>query len=103
MRGHDRSALSDRSRVGNLTLSRFTGEYDLFGNQVMSSGQIRFDSIHRFKGQQAPAVILVDVDPDPERLVYWQKLLYCGMTRATVRLELVVKDDNPENAAFLAK
>jgi len=44
------------------------------------------------KGQQAPVVILVDVDfPDwnDERA---QRLLYTGMTRARQHLELVVHE-----------
>ena len=30
-----------------------------------------------------------------------ERLLYCGMTRATVRLDLVVQQDNPANRRFL--
>jgi len=30
-----------------------------------------------------------------------ERLLYCGMTRATVRLELLVQADNPANRRFL--
>ena len=66
----------------------------MFGNQVLTEGKLRFDSIYRFKGQQAPAVILIDVDPDPERLDQQTRLLYCGMTRATIRLELVFNRSN---------
>jgi superfamily I DNA and RNA helicase len=79
-------------RRGRVKLRRFTGEYDRHGNQVLSAGRLTFESVHRFKGQEAPAVILVDVDaaPDsPERLLRWQRVLYCGMTRATVRLDAV--------------
>jgi len=89
MRGLKNSVFSERERVGNFTLRRFTGEYDLFGNQVLTAGQITFDTVRRFKGQQAPAVILVDAEPDPTRPVLSQRLLYTGMTRATVRVELV--------------
>ena len=101
MRGHSSSVFSERERVGNFTLRRFTNEYDLFGNQRFTDGQLRFDSIYRFKGQQAPAVILVDVDPDPDSYEHWQRLLYAGMTRATVRLELVVNGDNDFNESFV--
>ena len=83
-------------------MRRFSGEYDLFGNQVWTPGQIAFDSIGRFKGQQAPAVILVDVDPDPTEQERATRLLFSGMTRATVRLELLVRAGNPFNAPFLA-
>jgi hypothetical protein len=47
--------------------------------------------------------VLVDIDPVPERWEAFQRLLYSGMTRATVRLELVVKADNPLNEPFLKR
>jgi len=61
-----------------------------------------FDSVYRFKGQEAPAVILVDVDPNTEYLTRAERILFCGMTRATVRLELVVNSENGYNSRFLA-
>ena len=42
-------------RVANHRLARFTGDYDLFGNQIYSQGQVLFDTVRRFKGQQAAA------------------------------------------------
>jgi len=95
MKGLNSSVLSARNRVGNFTLRRFTGTYDLFGNQVPTPGQLTFDSVRRFKGQQAPAVILVDVETDPADPSLTDRLLYTGMTRATVRLELLVRDNDP--------
>jgi hypothetical protein len=44
--------------------------------------------------------VLVDIDPMPERWEAFQRLLYSGMTRAAVRVELVVKADNPLNRPF---
>ena len=98
-RGMGSSTFSDLDKVGSHTLARFTGDYDSEGNQVWTEGKLRFESVYRFKGQQAPAVILVDVDPGKEdgRLEQDQRVLFCGMTRATVRLDLVMKDDNPVN------
>ena len=93
-RGVANSVFSTCEKVGNLRLRRFTGDYDLFGNQLLTNGQLAFDSVYRFKGQEAPAVILVDVDPNPDRMDREQRLLYCGMTRAAVRLELVVNRAN---------
>jgi superfamily I DNA and RNA helicase len=84
-----------------VKLRRFTGEYDLFGNQVLTDGRLTFDSVYRFKGQEAAAVILVDVDPNPDKLDRAWRLLYCGMTRATVRLEMLVNENNPECRRFL--
>jgi len=94
-RGLDRTAFRDLRRVGNHTLAQFTESYDLFGNQVWSPGQIAFDTVRRFKGQQEAAVILVDVDPREERLIQELRVLFCGMTRATVRLEVVCNQNNP--------
>jgi superfamily I DNA/RNA helicase len=56
--------------------------------------------LYRFKGQQAPAVILADVEPeaDQDRM---RRLLYCGMTRATVRLELMVNVTHPMYASMV--
>ena len=90
LRGINNSAMSELDdRLGKYTLRRFKG-YDHHGRPRVSDGEILFESIGRFKGQESPAVILCDVDPDPNRLQDWEKRLYCGMTRATVRLELLV-------------
>jgi superfamily I DNA/RNA helicase len=101
LRGSEESVFSARRKVGASALRQFTREYDLFGNQSLTRGKLLFESVRRFKGQQAPAVILVDIDPAPDRVDFAQKLLYCGMTRATVRLELLVAAGNPFSARFL--
>ena len=67
----------------------------------MTEGTLTFDSVYRFKGQEAPAVILVDMDPRAERLEREERLPFCGMTRATVRLELVVNRENDYNRRFI--
>jgi len=100
-RGARNSIFSDLGQVGGITLRRFTGDYDAEGNQVLTEGQLTFESIYRFKGQEAPAVILVDIDPRDDRPEREERLLYCGMTRATVRLDLLVQADNPANRRFL--
>jgi hypothetical protein len=101
LRGSGDSVFSRRERVGKYVLRRFTQSYDLFGNQLMTPGKVLFETVRRFKGQQAPAVVLVDIDPVPEKVEIFNRLLYSGMTRATVRLELLVKSDNPLNQAYL--
>jgi len=98
--GAPRSVLDGPARVGNYRLRRFTGEYDLLGNQFTTPGPITFDSVGRFKGQESPTVILVDVDPDPTEQERADRLLFAGMTRATVRLELVIRAANPLNQRF---
>ena len=44
--------------------------------------------------------VMVDVDPDIEHPTRAERLLYCGMTRATVRLDLVVNQANDYNERF---
>lgn len=47
-------------------------------------GKIRFTSIHAFKGLEAPAVIVTDLDR--ARVPDFDSVLYVGLTRATDRL-----------------
>ena len=47
-------------------------------------------------------MILVDVDPDPAEQARADRLLFAGMSRATVRLELVMRAGNPLNRRFAA-
>jgi superfamily I DNA and RNA helicase len=99
--GRDKSIFNDVEQIGGLTLRKFTGAYDSNGNQIMTHRRLTFESIYRYKGHQAPAIILVDVDPDPQRKREYQRLLYCGLTRATIRVDMLVNENNPENLRFL--
>lgn len=96
--GRERSAFRDLDRIGALPLRRWTGQYTADGLPIHTEGKVSWDTIYRFKGQQAPAVILVDVPDAPSSAddvaaeERFRRLLYCGMTRATVKLEIVVAD-----------
>ena len=94
-RGMNSSALREINRLGSYSVRRFTGDYDKQDNQIYTEGKLNFDTIFRFKGQQAPAVILVDLDETLEINEWARNVLYCAMTRATLRLELIVKDVCP--------
>jgi len=61
---------------------------------LFENGQLRFDTVCRVKGQQALAIILTDADPNQDRLDHAKRLLFTAMTRATVRLELVLREGN---------
>ena len=93
--GMNSTALANIEQVGKFKVRRFTGEYDSNNEQIYTEGEINFDSIFRFKGEQAPAVILVDLDENLERNDWATGILYCAMTRATIRLELVVQKKCP--------
>ncbi len=76
--------------VGGLPLRHFTGDYDDNGDPVYTPGDMRYTSVARFKGQQATAVILVDVDLEPgDNLEQRRRTAFIGMTRATLRLDII--------------
>ena len=95
IRGIGRTGLGVRKRVGNYTLRRFAGEYDLLGNQEFTDGQLLLESVYRFKGQQAPAVIVIDVESGKRDQGLTERLLYTAFSRATVRLDVIVRSDDP--------
>lgn len=91
VRGQSSSVFS-HTNPENYKMKRFTCYDDATGQQRNSAGEIKYDSIKRFKGQQAPVIILVDVDRDKaEKNVSRYNCLLCGMTRATAKLHIVAK------------
>ncbi len=86
--GFGKSVLTDARSVGGYPLRRFTGDYTQDGRQIYTRGRVFFDSVYRFKGQQAPAVILTDIDFPDWRDERARRVLYAGMTRARLHLEL---------------
>lgn len=100
-KGLTRSELYQFDTILSVSLRKFTGSYDASHRPVYTEGKILFDSVHRFKGGQAPCVILVDVDPPDWRVESGRPVLFCGMTRATTRLEMFVQRDNPFVRTYL--
>jgi len=88
-RGRDSSALLGQAQLGPHSMRTFTGRYDLFGKPEFSAGEVLMESVYRFKGQAAPAVVFTEIDFDQldERAA---RKLFVGATRAMLRLELVV-------------
>ena len=91
-RGREKSAILGRDTLGDAhTLKSFTGEYDLFGNPVFRDGGLLAESVYRFKGQSAPAVIFTEIDFEQiDELVF--RKLFVGMTRAGLKLILVLSE-----------
>ncbi len=88
-RGREHSKLAALDRLGPYRLRAPTGRYDLFGNPTLTEGEVLLDSVHRFKGQSAPCVVLTEIDFDTldERAM---RRLFVGATRATMKLTLVI-------------
>ncbi len=90
-RGREKSLLLGLDALGAHTLKSFTGAYDLFGNPVFREGGLLAESVYRFKGQSAPAVIFTEVDfAEIDELVF--RKLFVGMTRARLKLVLVLSE-----------
>lgn len=90
-RGREQSALLNLDALGPHTLKSFNGRYDLFGNPVFRDGELLAESVYRFKGQSAPAVILTEIDIASLDEKSFRKL-FVGMTRARLKLVLVMSD-----------
>jgi hypothetical protein len=92
MRGRERSVLQGLDKLGPWSLSRFTGQFDEDSVPIWKEGQLLIESVRRFKGQAAVAVVLTECDIsqlDPLN----RRLLFVGLTRARVHLEWVISSD----------
>src|SRR5574337_6328 len=89
--GRAHSALLGLDRLGSNSLRRFTGGYDLLGQPLYTAGDVLAESVYRFKGQAAPAVILAEVDFEAldEQAV---RKLFVGATRAMLKLVVVASE-----------
>lgn len=98
-RGHQSSALTPFDQLGPHSLRCFTGRYDMLGGPIYSTGEILLESVYRFKGQSAPAVVLAEVDfealDERER-----RKLFVGASRAMMKLVIVLSE---RSAALLAE
>lgn len=72
-------------------LRKFTGSYDEAGKPEYTEGELTIETVRRFKGQSAPAVVLTEVDFDHSDAL-WPQLLFVGLTRARMYVEVVMSD-----------
>jgi superfamily I DNA and RNA helicase len=90
-RGRENSAILQLDALGTHSLKSFSGHYDLFGNPEFRSGELLTESVYRFKGQSAPAIIFTEIDFAAIDEKTFRKL-FVGMTRARLKLLLVMSD-----------
>ena len=90
-RGREQSGLFPLESLGPHRLKTFSGRYDLLGQPVYSDGDLLLESVYRFKGQAAPAVVFAEIDFEAldEKAV---RKLFVGATRAMLKLVLVVSE-----------
>lgn len=91
-RGREKSAILKLDKLSDAhTLRSFTGAYDLFGNPIFREGGLLAESVYRFKGQSAPALIFTEIDFEEMDELTLRKL-FVGMTRARLKLVLVMSE-----------
>ena len=84
------SMQSDESSCAGSALAGSVGVRLAPIRQVQDGQTIPFASIHAFKGLEAPAVIITDIDSlNDERS---RALLYVGMSRARIRLFMLMHE-----------
>lgn len=89
--GRSESHLATLDRLGSTTLQHFTGDYDLLGHPVFTEGDVLMDSVYRFKGQAAPAIIFSEIDFEvlDDKAI---RKLFVGSTRSMMKLVLVLHE-----------
>jgi len=90
-RGREQSLLFPYTQLGPHTLRTFTGRYDLLGHPLYCEGDVLLETVYRFKGQSAAAVVFAEIDfaeLDEKAL----RKLFVGATRAMMLLVLVLSE-----------
>ena len=82
-------ALDANTTVAGHRFKRSIG-FDEEGNTVYSDGDILLETVHRFKGQAADAVVLVGV-PHSVNNKMERNRVFVGMTRGRLRVSLVLR------------
>lgn len=88
LRGHEKSKVLKQASLGPHSLRHFTGQYDGNGLQVFTEGSVLAESVYRFKGQSAQAVVVTEMDFEEFGEQDYRKL-FVAMTRATLSLVMV--------------
>lgn len=91
-RGRNNSALLNRAQIGAWCTRRFTGEFDRSGEALWSAGDLLIESVYRYKGQSAPAVIVAEFD-FKELDEHARRKLFVALTRAQMAASLVLSTD----------
>ena len=90
-RGVKNAEVLKLKNLGGFTTRRTSGQYDIAGNALWLEGDLLVESVYRFKGQSAPAVVLCEVDFEEITPVEARKL-FVGMTRGQMRVEVVLSE-----------
>ncbi len=90
-RGMDRSQLLKLDQLGAWSGARYSGQLDDQQRPIHTQGLLRIETLRRFKGQSAPAIVLTEIDEESWTDLH-RRMLFVGMTRASMHLEMVLSD-----------
>ena len=90
--GRAHSKLLATSALGVWPLRRYTGAFDANGNPQWTAGTLHADTLHRYKGQAAPVIVLCEIDFEAAPSSRDLSKLFIGFTRAQYRLECVISE-----------
>lgn len=88
-KGRIKSKILNADHIGRFSTRHFTGEYTVDGDPVWSSGDLLTETIYRFKGQSAPAIVLSEIDFSEITEIERNKL-FVGLTRAQMAVAIVL-------------
>jgi Holliday junction resolvase-like predicted endonuclease len=88
-RGRGKSVVQNEAAIGQHPTRHFTGQYTRGGDPVWTPGVLIVDSVYRYKGLSAPAVVLTELDFEEVTELVRHKL-FVGMTRACLAVDLVM-------------
>jgi superfamily I DNA and RNA helicase len=88
-RGLEKSKVMTLDYAGGKKIKRPVRDTD--GTWTLSDGDLRVETVNRFKGQSAPVVVFCEIDFDELSAVNARKL-FVGMTRGQLKVELVLSD-----------
>ena len=80
--------LSANSQVAGLRFKRATGQFTKDGDALYSEGELLLETVHRFKGQAADAVVLVG-DIESLETEDQRHRAFVGLTRARLAVSVV--------------
>ena len=87
--GRARSTLLNAGKIGRFRTKRFSGKFSKNADPIWTDGDLLVESVYRFKGQSAPAVVLSEVQFD-ELSILERRKLFVGLTRGQMAAELVI-------------
>lgn len=90
-KGINHSQILSCAELAGYVTKRFTGEFNQDGQPEWTQGTLLLESVYRFKGQSAAAVILTEID-FAELSCLERAKLFVGMTRGVLSVSLVLSE-----------